>query len=378
MTMQTQTLTAPEIGAAAARGAMARRPAASLAWNYETGLLLLALWRWSEAGACPAALGADCRNYVRTALDGLIGADGTIAGYREDEYNLDQVNGGKILLAAGAAGADGAAERLRRAAARLRDQLRRQPRTASGGFWHKQKYPRQIWLDGLYMQAPFAAAWGLANGEPDLVDDACVQLAAAAERTRDPVSGLLRHAWDESRQQLWADPATGRSPQAWGRALGWYAMALVDVLEPLPPDHPRLPALRGVLDGLWPAVAAARDGGTGLWFQVLDQAGRPGNYPEASASAMFCYAFAKSVRLGYAPAAPYRAAAAEAFAALAARYFTVDAAGAGSLAGICKVAGLGGDPYRDGSYAYYVGEPVVADDIKGVGPLILAAAELAR
>ena len=365
--MKSTTLSALDLGRSVAASVMEKNAPGTLCWHYETGLILLALWRFSEAVG-----DGSIKKYVVSHAEALVDVNGKLNGYRTDEYNLDQVNLGKILLELGLATTDG---RYAKACAVLREQLSKQPRTAAGGFWHKKIYPYQMWLDGLYMQAPFSVRWGLANVDGELVDDACDQLLLVEEKTRDPATGLLRHAWDESGKQLWADPATGRSAHCWDRAMGWYAMALADVLEFLPPVHPKRGALEDLFRRTMDTVLSIRDPAALLWRQVMDQGDRPGNYFEASGSAMFCYALAKGARLGVLPATAKRAAE-DSFRALSDRYLTVDGAGRGSLAGICKVAGLGGEPYRDGSYGYYIGEPVVADDFKGLGPFILASTEL--
>jgi unsaturated rhamnogalacturonyl hydrolase len=366
--MKNATLAALDLGRAFARTVAARNAPGTYSWHYETGLILQAIWKLSEK------IGdAELRAYVKACADALVSPDGTISGYKTDEFNLDQINAGKILLVLAAEYGD---PRYAAAAKTLRAQLSGQPRTAAGGFWHKKIYPYQMWLDGLYMQAPFSIRWGLEKGDAELVDDVCDQLLLVEKKTRDDSAGLLYHAWDESRKQLWADPENGRSPHAWGRAMGWYSMALVDCLELLPPTHPKRATVVAVLERTAATIASSRDRLSGIWLQVLDQPSRPGNYPEASASSMFCYALAKGVALGLLPQEKYAGTAREAFAALTDRYVTVDDSGNASLAGICKVAGLGGEPYRDGSFSYYIGEPVVADDFKGVGPYILAATEL--
>lgn len=357
-----------DLGRAFARTVAAANAPGTYPWHYETGLVLLAVWKLAVKTD-----DAGLRSYVRACAEKLVTPDGTIIGYETEEYNLDQVNTGKILLELAAGSTD---LRYGTAAGILRGQLAGQPRVELGGFWHKKIYPYQMWLDGIYMQAPFSVRWGLEREDPALVDDVCDQILLVEEKTRDPASGLLHHAWDESRKQLWADPGTGRSPHAWGRAMGWYAMAVADCLELLPAGHPKRAALSAVLERTAAAIAAHRDEKSGVWLQVLDQAGRPGNYPETSASAMFCFSLAKGVRLGVLPALPYSRIAADAFDALAERCVRIGHDGKASLSGICKVAGLGGEPYRDGSYAYYIGEPVGSDDFKGVGPFILAAVEL--
>jgi unsaturated rhamnogalacturonyl hydrolase len=272
--------------------------------------------------------------------------------------------------------------RYRKAADALRDQLRRQPRTSDGGFWHKLIYPRQMWLDGLYMAEPFYAQYARMFGDSAAFNDIATQFILVARHTRDAKTGLFYHAWDEVRAQPWADLETGHSPNIWGRAMGWYAMALVDVLDYLPNDHKDRAEIVRTLQDLAKAVERVQDPSTGLWWQILDQPGRPKNYLEASASSMFVYALAKGARKGYLPSRA-RAVATRGFDGLIKQLVQMDANGLPSLTGICEVAGLGGAPRkdgstRDGSYDYYVSEPVVADDYKGLGPFIMAALELGR
>ncbi|HZG69688.1 MAG TPA: glycoside hydrolase family 88 protein [Herpetosiphonaceae bacterium] len=336
-------------------------------WHYEQGLILRAIEQVWRATGEPAYW-----RFVKDTMDLFIGPDGDIRSYRVDEYNLDQIKPGVVLFPLLEVTGE---ERYRHAIMRLRRQLDTQPRTRSGGFWHKQIYPHQMWLDGIYMAAPFYAAYGRTFDEPAVFDDVAHQIILIEQHTRDPASGLLYHAWDESRQQRWANPETGCSPHFWGRAMGWYAMALVDVLGFFPPDHPRRAAIIAILELLAGAITRVQDEATGLWYQVLDQGGRPGNYLEASASCMFVYALAKGVRRGYLPA-EYLAVARRGYDGIERNLITVDAQGLVSLHGICSVAGLGGEPYRDGSFEYYVSEKQVSNDYKGVGPLILAALEV--
>ncbi len=344
-----------------------RHPPEQTRWHYEHGLLLMAIRRVGQASGDPSY-----GRFVRAAIDPFVGPDGTIRTYRIEEYNLDQINPGKLLFDLYRETGDA---RYRRALALLREQLRGHPRTNSGGLWHKQIYPFQMWLDGIYMASPFYAEYGRTFGEPEAFDDVAHQIELIEARTRDPRTGLLYHAWDESRLQRWADPETGCSPHFWGRAVGWYAMALVDTLDLFPADHPRRPAIQAILGRLAEAVVRVQDPASGLWFQVLDQGERPGNYLEASAACMLVYGLARGVRQGYLPArfaAPTRAA----YAGILRELIGVDAQGQVSLERVCAVAGLGGSPYRDGSFDYYVGEAVCANDYKGVGPFILASLEL--
>jgi unsaturated rhamnogalacturonyl hydrolase len=312
--------------------------------------------------------------YVRENVDRFVKPDGSIATYKVEEFNLDQINMGRALFAQWDRTK---APRYRDALQLLRHQLSQQPRTSEGGFWHKKIYPNQMWLDGLYMAEPFYAEYVRRFGPAGDFDDITRQFLLTARHTRDARTGLFYHAWDETRSQAWADSITGTSRQFWARAVGWYLMAAMDVLDQLPKQHPDRAALIHTVRDLADAVARVQDPVTGLWWQVLDQPGRAKNYLEASGSSMFVYAFAKGVRLGYlAPA--FKSRAARGFDGLVKHLVRVDADGQPSLDGICKVAGLGGNPPRDGSYAYYVSEPVVSNDYKGVGAFILAALELGR
>jgi unsaturated rhamnogalacturonyl hydrolase len=234
-----------------------------------------------------------------------------------------------------------------------------------------------MWLDGLYMAEPFYAEYAARHGDSAAMSDIARQFLLVARHMRDPRTGLYYHAWDAVHRQPWADSATGLSRSFWGRAIGWYLMAAVDVLDDLPATHRERPELVRIIQYLADAVARVQDPVSGVWWQVLDQPNRSGNYLEASASAMFAYAFAKGARIGVLDPT-YRALAARAFDGMLATFVTVDDRGLVSVNGICKSAGLGGDPPRDGSYAYYVSEPVVSNDYKGVGAFILAASELGR
>jgi unsaturated rhamnogalacturonyl hydrolase len=344
-----------------------RHSPAAARWHYEEGLALKAIEQVERATGA-----AVYQRFVKDTIDLFVEPGGGIRGYQIQEYNLDQINAGKLFFPLYRQTSD---ERYRQAAGLLRRQLAEQPRTRSGGFWHKQIYPHQMWLDGIYMAAPFYAEYARTFDEPPAFDDIAHQIVLIEAHTRDPNTDLLYHAWDESRQQRWADPTTGRAPHFWGRAMGWYAMALADVLDDFPADHPRHADIVTIFGRLAAAVARVQDDATGLWYQVLDQGGRAGNYQEASASCMFVYALAKGARQGYLPMG-YREVARKGYDGILRDLITVDDHGLVTLDRICAVAGLGGDPYRDGSYDYYVGEPVAANDYKGVGPFILAALEI--
>jgi unsaturated rhamnogalacturonyl hydrolase len=342
---------------------MQRYAVLGTAWTYEWGLMLKALLDvWRTTG--------DSRyfDYVKTNVDTLVDAQGHIQTYHPDEHNLDHINPGKVLFPLFRETGD---PRYEQAARRLRDQLLTQPRTRSNGFWHKQIYPYQMWLDGIYMASPFLAEYAATFGEPDIFDDIAHQIMLVARHTRASSSGLHYHAWDESQQQQWADPVTGCSPHFWGRAMGWYMMAIPDVLDYLPENHLQRGEIITVFVRAMAALVAVQDQASGVWYQVLDQGSRPGNYLEASASCMFAYALAKGIERGYLDPS-YSAAARRAYQGILAQFVEVDQAGLVNLNGICSVAGLGGTPYRDGSFAYYVSEKVVANDSKGVGPFVMA------
>jgi unsaturated rhamnogalacturonyl hydrolase len=231
-----------------------------------------------------------------------------------------------------------------------------------------------MWLDGLYMAEPFYAEYALTFDEKAAFDDIAKQFMLMERHARDDKTGLLYHGWDESRKQRWANPETGRSPNFWGRAMGWYAMALVDTLDHFP-DHPQVPELIAILNRLARAVAKYQDPRTGLWYQVLDKGAEKGNYLESSAACMFVYALAKGARNGYL-ASKYLQVAEKGYRGILKEFVKTDASGRLNLEGTVSVAGLGGNPYRDGSYEYYLSEKVVTNDPKGIGALILAATEM--
>lgn len=339
-------------------------------WHYEHGLVLQSIYAVGERTSNTAYC-----SWVKSMYDTMIGDDGSIAAYQHDEYNLDQINAGKMLFTLYSAGGE---QKYRIAIETLRQQLRTHPRTKSGGFWHKKIYPYQMWLDGLYMAAPFYAQYAALFGNGDDFADITHQFTLVAEKARDPVTGLLYHAWNEDGKQPWANPATGCSPHFWGRAMGWYCMAIVDVLDFVPQTRAaERGALIAIAERLVSPLLACQDAG-GLWYQIVDQSNRAGNYVESSATAMFTYFLLKMLRKGYLTTVDREATRSAAFAAYQGLLKTAvkdDADGEPHLHGVCSVAGLGGQPYRDGSFAYYIGEPVHVDDFKGIGALILAALE---
>lgn len=311
--------------------------------------------------------------YVEDWADTIVNAKGEIYLYRMDDYNLDFINPGKVLFDVYKETGD---KKYKLAMDALVRQLKRHPRTIEGAFWHKLIYQHQIWLDGLYMASPFLAQYGAEFGKPELIDDAVNQFLICARHTYDQKTGLYYHAWDESHRQLWADKLTGKSPNFWGRSIGWWFMALVDVLDYAPGNHPYRPELIRIVNGLAETLPAYQDQ-DGLWYQVLDQPEREGNFPEASVTSMFMYAYAKAVNQKYIPV-EYRKVAEKAFEGLTRKLITEDKGGILTLTRCCAVGGLGGHPYRDGSFEYYIGERMRDNDAKATGPFIMGCIELGK
>ena len=336
-------------------------------WNYEFGVVLKGLEGvWLNTG--------DGRYFafIQKGMDTFVNPDGTIRTYNLEEYNLDQINSGKNLLLLYKVTGQ---EKYKKAATLLREQLKTHPRTSDGGFWHKKIYTNQMWLDGLYMAEPFYAEYASMFHEDADFDDIAKQFILMETHSRDAKTGLLYHGWDESKQQRWANPTTGRSPNFWDRAMGWYAMALVDTLDHFPAQHAKRAELIAILNRLAQAVTKYQDSKSGLWYQVMDKGTEQGNFLEASGSSMFVYALAKGVRNGYLPQS-YLSVAQRGYKGLVERFIKKDANGQTNLDGTVAVAGLGGNPYRDGSYAYYIGERVVTNDPKGVGAFLMASNEM--
>ena len=256
----------------------------------------------------------------------------------------------------------------------LRSQLKTHPRTKEGGFWHKKIYPWQMWLDGLYMGEPFYAEYTLLSGENNW-DDIANQFVWMEKHARDAKTGLLYHGWDESKEQRWANKTTGQSPHFWGRAMGWYAMGLVDTLDSFPLGNPRRAELIAILNREASAIEKVQDKASGVWWDILDLPGKEKNYLESSGSAMFVYALARGVREGYLPE-KYMKVAMRGWEGIKKEFIKTNAQGETDWEGTVSVSGLGGNPYRDGSYEYYMSEKLRTNDAKGIGPAIKAALEM--
>ncbi|NQU86901.1 MAG: glycoside hydrolase family 88 protein [Mariniphaga sp.] len=335
-------------------------------WNYTPGLIASAMIElWKQTG------NQKYFEYAKGYADKFINEKGEISGYKRSDFNIDKINSGKFLFELFKTTGD---EKYKKAIFVLRDQLLDHPRTSEGGFWHKKRYPYQMWLDGLYMGAPFYARFAL-DYEPKALDDVINQFKTVDKYTFNKKSGLNYHGWDESREQKWADPETGCSPHFWGRAMGWYAMALVDVLDYIPENNPDRKEIIEILNQVAEGIKKHQDKKTGLWYQVLDLPEREGNYLESSVSSMFVYALLKATRLKLIDES-FRKTAIIGYEGILNNFIKENDNKSISLTTTCSVAGLGGDPYRPGTFEYYVGEPVRDNDPKGVGPFILASIEI--
>lgn len=334
-------------------------------WGYTQGLVYLSLQQLGKKSG-----DKKYGNYIEQYANYMIDDSGNIKGYKREDFNLDNINTGKVLFDLYRTTKN---PKYRLAIEKLRDQLRSQPRTSEGGYWHKLKYTSQMWLDGAYMASPFLAQYAATFNDAAAFDEVALQLSLMAKHLEDPKTGLLYHGWDESKKQTWADKNTGRSPNFWGRAIGWYAMALVDALDYFPQSNRKRAELVTILQRLIPAIVRYQESQSGLWYQVVDQGSRKGNYLEASASCMFVYAISKAVHKGYVDH-KFLKAAEKGYQGITTRLIAAKDDGEIDLLQVCEVAGLSAD--RDGSYEYYVNEAIRINDPKGTGPFILASIEL--
>lgn len=327
-------------------------------WHYQDGLMVYSIFNTGVFYNLE-----DLKKWAVSMYMPLIEENGEINTYRMGEYNLDQINSGRPLFDFFNETGD---KRFLLAAENLKKQLETHPRTLSGVFWHKEIYPWQVWLDGLYMQGPFWTKCGH-------FDDVADQMIKVYETLRDEKTGLLYHAWDETRGQRWSDINTGLSPHFWSRSIGWYLMACLDCLDFAPEGFDdRKAKVKTIIRNLLSSIFKFQDE-SGMWWQVPDCKDEPGNYLETSGSSMFCYSAFKAAHLGitdeFVPMAQ------NGLEGICSKYLSKDENGIYHLGGICSVAGLGGNPYRDGSLKYYFCEPVFTDDFKGVGPFLLALLE---
>ena len=338
-------------------------------WNYIDGCMITALLAMAD-------ITGDNRyfDFARTFIDAFVSEDGAIRTFDAEKHTLDDINEGRVLFRLYQ---KTGMEKYQRAAHTLKAALDAQPRTFEGSFWHKQIYPNQVWLDGIYMAMPFLALYESQFGDGDY-SDVVRQIETVRDRMRDDRTGLYYHGYDASRTAFWADPMTGLSQNFWLRSIGWFAVALADLIEILPAGAGR-DTLRGIFADLMAAVWKFSDPETGMYWQVPDRPGEAGNYLESSGSAMLAYAMLKGARLG-ALDGEYADHGQKTFDGIMQKYLTIAENGDLNLGGICLVAGLGPEDNRrrDGSYAYYISEPVVKNDAKGVAPFLLCYTEVKR
>ncbi|NDV83282.1 glycoside hydrolase family 105 protein [Bacteroides sp. 51] len=335
-------------------------------WGYTHGLVVKAmLEEWKHTG------NKDYYDYAKIYADSLIDANGKIC-MNYLSFNIDNINAGKILFDFYEQTSD---NRYKVAMDTLRKQMVEQPRTKEGGYWHKLKYTHQMWLDGIFMASPYLAEYGTVFGDTTVYADVINQITLIARHTCDPETGLYYHGWDESKEQKWADPVTGCSPNFWSRSLGWYAAALVDVLDYLPKETTGREAVLSIIENLATSLAKYQDAESGTWYQVTIEGNREGNYLESSATALFVYFYAKAINQGYI-GHEYEPVVRKAFDGMIKEFIREEPDGTYTITNCCAVAGLGGDSrYRDGSFEYYISEPVIDNDPKSVGSFILAAIE---
>jgi polygalacturonase/rhamnogalacturonyl hydrolase YesR len=341
--------------------------------------------------------GEDIRKYCQEYTDTMINEKGDIRGYNILDYNLDNIRTGHFVTRMYNLYPE-AKNKL--AINTMMKQLQNQPRTITDKvFWHKAIYAYQVWLDGIFMGLPFRCLTASTQLKPKdaikIYDDAVNQLKITYERTLDPQTGLNRHAYDETRDAFWSDKETGLSQHCWGRAQGWYSMALIEVLDALPEDYSRRSEVLDLLQKDLDAVIKWQDQASGAWYQVMDEPGREGNYLESTCTSMFAYVLMKAYNKGYL-GEKYRNAGIKAYQGILKNFIRVNADKTISLTQCCEVAGLGPaatpqviaamkkinpkgsvkeNKRRDGSYEYYLSEPIRDNDAKGVGPFIWASLE---
>lgn len=344
-------------------------------WSYVMGIELEAMLDVYLATGDEEIL-----SYIRRYAEKMIAADGSITGYRMEDYNLDNVRTGRFIHRMNQLFPTLQTEGTRKAVGVIRQQLEKQPRTKEGVWWHKQIYHDQVWLDGIFMGLPFYTMTARDLEQPRKArryyDDAVEQIRRTYNRTYDPETGLWKHAWDEAHGMFWADPVTGQSRHTWARALGWFAMAMVEVLDVLPQDYAKRAEVEEMFRQVMLAVLRYQDGKSGVWYDVMDVKDER-NYLEATASSMFAYCLLKGARMGYLTE-DFREAGVKAYKGIVREFLRKDGDGRLSLTRCCQVSGLGPEksPNRDGSFEYYMSEPIRDNDAKGVGPFIWASLEM--
>ena len=338
-------------------------------WNYVDGCMIIALLNLHR-------ITGEERYYTfaENYIDHYVAEDGSMRGYKEEDYNLDNICEGRVLFDLYAMSGK---EKYRLAIEKLYGQIQRQPRTHEGNFWHKQIYPNQVWLDGLYMAQVFYARYTTEMENCRGYEDIRSQFRVVREKMYDPEIGLYRHGYDASKTAFWADKESGCSLNPWLRSLGWFSAALIDVTNEIAPGHEEFKAeMTAIAREQAENLLRYIDADTHMLWQVPNQIGREGNYPETSGSAMTAYFYLKGARLGILEER-YADVGAQIFLSICRRYLS-ERDGKLNLGGICLVAGLGpeNNRRRDGTYEYYISEPVVENDAKGLAPFLMCYTEL--
>ena len=340
-------------------------------WNYIDGCMIKAVVEMYSISKDMKYL-----DFADAFIDYRVHDDGTIEGYDINEKNIDNVNAGKTLFELYDVVGK---EKYRKAIDLIYNQISIMPRTKNGSFWHKDIYPEQVWLDGLYMGMPFYMEYETRYNNKKNYPDIFQQFRFVIENMRNPLNGLYFHAIDTSKKMFWCDKVTGLSQLSWLRAIGWFSMALLDTIDKCDQTDEKyaddIKLMRDAFVDLIDSMLKYQDE-SGMWYQIVNFGGMDGNYLETSGSSIMAYAILKGVRFGYLPES-YRQYAEKAIDGICDKYLTTKD-GEMHLGGICLVGGLGGKTRRHGTYDYYMSEPVVEDDAKGVGPFLLAYTELLR
>ncbi len=337
-------------------------------WNYIDGCMIKAILDLYAIKGDEKFL-----KFADDFIDYFVQEDGSIKSYDPKEYNIDNVNAGKTLFELYKLTGK---EKYKKAIETIYSQVQSQPRTEEGNFWHKMIYPNQVWLDGMYMGQPFYMQYEVEYNDCKNCKDSYEQFLNVYKNLRDPKTGLYYHGYDCSRKAFWCDKVTGLSRNFWLRALGWYAMALIDTISVMPAN---MQAEKDKLSDIYKELIDSMlkyQSENGMWYQVVNLGGIPGNYLETSGSSIFAYAIMKSVRMGILDESYFKYGE-KAFNGVCEKYLS-EKDGELQLDGICLVAGLGPEDNtrRDGTFGYYMSEPVVSNDAKGVGPLVLAYIEI--
>jgi len=326
-------------------------------FHYHQGVFLSGMEKcWRQTGE------QKLYDYIKGWVDSQVLEDGSIRNFKSDE--LDDIQPGVLLFPLYERTGD---ERYKKALYHLVSLLKNWPTNPSGGFWHKGHYRNQMWLDGLYMAGPIAVQFAKTFGEREYVDKLIFQALLMDKHTKDPVTGLLYHGWDETKEAEWADPVTGLAPEFWGRAIGWYPVALLEMFEHLPDDHPDKAKLVTIVQDLLIALTKYQDSATGLWYQVIDKGDRPDNWLENSCTALFVHAIAKAVRFGYLDA-EYMEYAWKGYRGVI-DTLKFDENGNVVIGNICIGTGIG-------DYAHYIARPTSENDLHGAGAFILMCVEM--